>query len=173
MLDDVLLALSSRLPELEWKLGLQTTDIHPNLLPKGLFRHRFEFTSQSCIEEIKADIESIKKQNTLQSAHYLAKRVSQKINVLVKLSQHLSNKKQPDYQPSFGIQAIGTRQQWLKTMHDEVDRLREQHQALNAALIKLIQENNTKAILALQVDIGHAERRLTLAKETLARATMI
>lgn len=172
MLQDVITRLSARLPELEWKLGRLETGINPTLLPRNLFRSRIALTSQSCIDEIKADLQSIKQQNNEQSAHYLAERVGQKINVLVRLCQHDPDKKKPEQQAHFGLQAIGTRQQWLQTMQRDIDALTAQHHALTLTLATLKATNNTQAILNLQVELGRAERRLTLAKETLARSTV-
>ena len=170
MLHDLLIRLSARLPELEWKLSLLGQTINPALLPRGLFRSRIELTSLTCINEIKADIQAIKEQDNEASVHYLAERVEKKINVLVRLCKPNPAKKTPERQLDFGVQAIGTRQQWLQTMQDNIDALTLQHQALAAALVSLQAENNTQAILSLQVELGKAERRLTLAKETLAKS---
>lgn len=171
MLNDVLTYLSSRLPELEWKLSLQNKVISPALLPRGLFRSRLELTSQTCIDEIKADLQAIKQQKNEQSALYLAERVGKKINVLVRLCQHKADKKMSERQVTFGVQAIGTRQQWLQTMQNDIDALTRQQESLESALVTLKAENNTQAILNLQVELGKAGRRLTLAKETLDRST--
>ena len=171
MLHDILIRLSARLPELEWKMSRLVKGINPKLLPRGLFRSQLELTSQTCINEIKTDLQAIKLQNNEQSAHYLAERVGQKINVLVRLCQHDPDKNKPDRQVNFGVQAMGTRQQWLQTMQRDIDTLAAQHQALATRLTTLQAENNTQAILNLQVELGNAERRLTLAKETLARST--
>ena len=172
MLQEIIQRLSARLPELEWKLSRLGTEINPALLPRTLFRSRIELTSQSCIDEIKADLLAIKQQSNEQSAHYLAERVGQKINVLVRLCQHDPDKKKAVRQEHFGVQAMGTRQQWLQTMQRDIDTLTLQHQALAARLVTLQAASNTQAILNLQVELGKAERRLTLAKETLARSTV-
>ena len=172
MLYEVLARLSARLPELEWKLSRLNTVIHIKQLPPGLFRSRIECTAQTCIDEIKTDIYAIQQQNNEHSAHYLAERVGKKINVLVRFCQQTTCKKKTEQQPRFGVQAIGTRQQWLKTMQDNIDVLNAQHQALAATLAKVTTENNTQATLNLQLELGKAERRLTLAKETLTRSTV-
>lgn len=171
MLHDILTHLSARLPELEWKLSLHDGVINPALLPRGLFSARFELTAKTCIDEIKADLQAIKQQSNEQIARFIADRVGKKINVLVRLCQQQTGKKTPQRQESLGVQAISTRQQWLQTMQRDIDALAKQESALQAALITLNAENNTQAILSLQVELGHASRRLTVAKETLARST--
>ena len=173
VLNDILTHLSSRLPELEWKLSLQNKVINPALLPRGLFRSRLELTSEACIDEIKAELQAIKQQKNEQSALYLAERVGKKINVLVRLCHHKTDKKIPERQVTFGVQAIGTRQQWLQTMQNDIDTLTRQQQSLGSALVTLRAENNTQAILNLQVELGKASQTLTLAKETLERSTTL
>ncbi len=172
MIQDIILNLSARLPELEWKLSLAGPGIAPKQLPPGLFLSRHEYTVQSCMDEIKADLQAIRQQNNIQSARYLAERVGKKINVLVRLCQQQLNKKTPESQSEFGVKAIGTRQQWLKTMQEEIDTLTIQHQALAARLADVQAKHNMQATLNLQLELGKAERRLTLAKETLERSTI-
>jgi len=164
--------LSARLPELEWKLGTLHITPKPYQLPRGLFRERFELTAESCIDEIKADLKSLHQQHNELSAHYLAQRVSQKINVLVRLCQQRERKK-PTLEPqtAFGIQALSTRQQWLTTLHEEIIALSKQQQALTTALIHLESSQNTQAVLSMRVELGELERRLTLARENLERIT--
>lgn len=173
MLQDVFLHLSARLPELEWKLSRLDKGINPSHLPRGLFRSRSELTSQTCIDEITADLHSLKKHDNEQAAHYLAERIGQKINVLVRICQQNIDKPASAQQNGFGIQAISTRQQWLQTMQHDIAVLQTQYDALAKTLVALKTGNNTQAILNLQVELGKAERRLTLAKEALARSTAI
>lgn len=173
MLDDVLSRLSARLPELEWKLSLQTPVINPSLLPRGLFRSRIELTPQGCVDEIKADLQAIGKQDNEQIRQYLTERVGQKINVLVRICQNYPDKKKLEQQVNFGVQAINTRQQWLQTMQDNIDTLSRQQQALAMSLVKLKAENsNIQAVLSLEAELGKAGQRLTLAQETMARSTV-
>ena len=174
MLNTELSHLAARLPELEWKLSLPGVIINSSLLPRGLFRSQLEWTAKSCIDEIKADLQTIKQQENEKSIHYLAERVEKKINVLVRLCKKNTDLNTTERHAAFGIQALSTRQQWLQTMQKDIDVLSKQHQALEAALITLqADNNNTQAILSLQVELGNAERRLTLAKETLARSTTL
>ena len=163
--------LSARLPELAWKLSTMGPVLHPTLFPRGLFRSRFEYTPASCIDEINADLQTIKQQENEQAAHYLADRVAKKINVLVRICQQHSKQKKPERQAAFGVQAINTRQQWLKTMQSEIDVLSQQQDALAATLHALKANENLDGMLRVQAELGQAERRLTLAKETYARST--
>ena len=164
--------LSARLPELAWKLSALGPVLQPALFPRGLFRGRFEWTPASCIDEINADLDTIQQQSNEQAAHYLADRVAKKINVLVRICQQHSKQKKPERQVALGVQAINTRQQWLKTMQSEIDVLSEQQQALAAALHAALKaNNNSDAMLRLQAELGQAERRLTVAKEAYARST--
>ena len=170
-IDDVVLNLSARLPELEWKLRCLGSLISSKRLPRGLFREQSEFTTRSCIDEIKNDLTSLKNQTNERSAHYLAERVNQKISVLVKLCQIQMGKQQPERQVQFGVHALSTRQQWLQTLVDEIAQLSEEQQALSRTFLSLQALNNASVVLSVQVELGEAERRLTLAKEALARAT--
>lgn len=172
VLHDEFQRLSARLPELEWKLNTLDTGINPALLPRGLFRNRLEMTAQSCVDEIKEDLRSLKQQKNDQTELYIAERVGKKINVLVRLCQQNIDKPALERQGTFGIHAISTRQQWLKTMQHDIDVLQAQHDGLAATLMTLKAENNIQAILNLQTELGEATRRLTLAKETLARSTI-
>ena len=163
-------ALSARLPELAWKLDAMYTEINPNLLPRGLFNQQFEMTPQSCIQEIKNDLRILNAHKNERSMHYLASRVNQKINVLVRLCQMRTDKKiKPS--PGFGVQSITTRQQWLETLRQDIEKLSLQQQALSARLQQLQGKHTSQDLIQIKADIGEIERRVTLARETLARAT--
>ena len=170
-IDAAIQQLSARLPELSWKLNALGPVLQPTLFPRGLFCSRFELTPASCIDEINADLATIHAQTNEQAVHYLAERVVKKINVLVRICQQHSKQKKPDRQVALGVQAINTRQQWLKTMQSEIDLLSEQQKALAAALHVLKANGNVDAVLRVQAELGQAERRLTEAKEAYARST--
>lgn len=163
-------ALSARLPELAWKLDAMYSEINPKLLPRGLFNQQFEMTPQSCIQEIKDDLRILKAHKNERSLHYLALRVNQKINVLVRLCQMRTDKK-PKAPSGFGVQSITTRQQWLETLQQDIEKLSMQQQALSARIQQLQKKHTTQDLMQIKADIGEIERRLTLARETLARAT--
>ncbi len=162
--------LSARLPELAWKLNMIGGSLHPSLFPRGLFRSRFEYTPTTCIEEINGDLQTIKQQTNEQAMNYLAERVVQKINVLVRICQQHARQKKTEQQAPLGVQAISTRQQWLKTMQREIETLSEQQKALETAFNDLKLGANTEAMLCAQAELGQAERRLMQAKETYARS---
>lgn len=167
--DESLSVLSARLPELAWKLETRYSVFSPKLFPRGLFNYQFEMTPHSCINEIKADLQSLSAQKNERSARYLAERVHQKINVLVQLCRVGDDKKTSEQPPTFSVQAINTRQQWLQTLRENIARLQTQQQALTATLDNLQRGRDSQAILKLQAEIGKVERSLTLAKDILAR----
>ena len=171
MINDSVRILSARLPELVWKLSTLQSVFNPTLLPRGLFKDQLEMTPQSCIDEINADLQLLKDHKNERSVRFLTERVSQKINVLVRLCQMQSDKKPSAQSMTFGVQAISTRQQWLENLQEDIDRLSTQHLALTATLNKLQAGSDLRATLSLQAEVGEVERRLTLARETLARAT--
>ena len=162
--------LIARLPELEWK----TADLNPSLLnksiPKNVFR-TFDVTATACINEIKTDIETLAKQNNYLSAYYLAGQVKQKISILVGLCKiEKKNKTQKD--AGFGIAMLSTRQQWLQSLEQNVTLLLKQQEALAKTLAQMESNNaDVTTLLNLKSELGEAERRLTLAKEALNKAT--
>ena len=172
-IDDTVRVLAARLPELAWKLGSLYTTIHAHLLPRSLFKERLEMTPESCIAEIKADLNALSHQRNERSAHYLAKRTSQKINVLVHLCQLPSKPQDPNRQAPINIETISTRQQWLRDLEGEIATLSAQHLALQSTLDKLQTTKGPDAVLNLQSALGEVLRRLTLAKETFDRATRV
>lgn len=161
--------LAARLPELAWKLEARYSVFSPKLFPRGLFNYQFEMTPHSCINEIKADLQALSAQKNERGARYLAERVHQKINVLVQLCRIRDDKKPSEQPPTFSVQAINTRQQWLQTLREDIARLDTQQQALTTTLGNLQKGSDSQAILKLQAEIGKVERSLTLAKDVLAR----
>ena len=166
-LDDSVRVLLARLPELAWKLDALHPVFNTKLLPRGLFNYKLEMTPQSCIDEIHADLRVLKDHKNERSAHYLADRVSRKINVLVQLCK-VSVKKKPV--TTFGVQSISTRQQWLQSLQEDIVRLGIQQQALTTTHNRLQTGHDPQTILSLQAELGEVERCLTLARETLLRA---
>ena len=163
--------LSDRLPELVWKLGTLQGTLNPKLLGRGLFKERLEMTPQSCIDEINANLKVLKTRKEDQSARYLADRVSQQINVLVRLCQLQTDKQSTQKTVSFGVQSISTRQQWLSGLQENIEQLTAQKHALVSALNLRKTDKNPQVVLQLQAEVGEVDRILTLAKETLERST--
>jgi hypothetical protein len=162
--------LSDRLPELTWKLNTLYPALHPKWFPPGLFIQKQDMTPQSCIDEINDDLQKINAQNNKRIALYLADRVNKKINVLVRLCQVRRDTRTTHKPIEFDVQAISTRQQWLGTLEKDIAQLSIQQQALAFALQQLKNKDAPEALLKLHAEIGEVERRLTLAKERLARA---
>ncbi|KTD55382.1 primosomal replication protein [Legionella quateirensis] len=171
-LDELLTELSSRLPELEWKISQLSSVISSHNLPKGLFRSGIELTGAGCVKEIQADIQALSEQKNARSAMFLAERIKQKINVLVALCHMNGRKRKPEEQVSFGVKMLSTRQQWIQSLEHEINTLTQQQKAMTKSLHHLTLGGNTNAILTLQAELGEVERRLTLAKETLNQAVL-
>ncbi|WP_019215325.1 hypothetical protein [Legionella tunisiensis] len=172
-IEQLLLALEARLPELEWKVSsLGSTHFSTKSLPRGLFHSQGDANASTFVNEIKADIQHLAIQKNQSCAYYLAQRINQKINVLVTIC-HLQDKKPKAREHiSFGVNLIGTRQQWLQSLQSDIELLSAQQQAMHKSLQLMQQSADPKALLNLQAELGEVERRLTVAKETFARATM-
>ena len=110
-ISELLDELTARLPELEWKIGELNASFSNHSLPPGLFRRAIEPSGSACVAEIKTDIQALSQQKNERSAHYLAERIKQKINVLVALCQIQSRKTKPEDKNYFGIKMLSTRQQ--------------------------------------------------------------
>jgi len=169
-MNDLLAELTSRLPELEWKISKSPSILSSRNLPRGLFRSTAELTGTACIEEIKADIQALSKQKNQLSGYYLANRIKQKINVLVTLCQIDSRKKRPEEKISFGVKMLGTRQKWIQTLEGDINILLGQQEAMVKSLQQMKPSTNAESILSLQKELGEVERRLTLAREALNKA---
>lgn len=162
-------ALAARLPELEWTLSKSSILLNPHALPRGLFRDQLEMTPQTCVDEIKADLHLLSQQGSGQRAFYLARRLMQKINVLVQLCQSQAKQAVLTPLPVFSLDTISTRQQWLKTIKDDMDKLRLQREAIKALFEKSKSKGELERRLKLEAELGEIERRLTLAEETWMR----
>jgi hypothetical protein len=172
-IDESTEALFSRLPELSWKLRSCFTFINPTLLPRGLFRTTLEITPQSCIDDITRDISSLKQEQNERAGHFLATRISQKINVLVKLCQQHKEQQSVQMPSLFTLDRLSSRSQWLKNMQDDIVSLKEQQRSLQKSL-QYAQHYGNENVVVLQItaELGEILRCLTLAEETLAHATL-
>lgn len=168
-IDALLHELEARLPELDWKISSLGAALSTKSLPRGLFRPRLETSFSICIAEIKEDIQALAAQKIEYSAYYLAQRIRQKINVLVRLCQMQNEKPKSKETVYFGLTMINTRQQWLQTLEKDINLLVEKHEAMTKALEKMNVQGNSLALLSLQAELGEVEKRLTLARETFAR----
>lgn len=171
-INDLLEELTSRLPELEWKISGLSAAISSHNLPRGLFRPGIELTGTGCIQEIKADIQALSLQKNQRSAYFLAERINQKINVLVALCQMDSRKQKPIEKLNFGVTMLSTRQQWIHNLEQDIITLENQQQAMAKSMLQMKRVDNSSAILILQSELGEVERRLTLAREALNQAVL-
>lgn len=170
--DRPLAQLLARLPELEWQLSKQSLSFSPRALPAGLFRQAFDAPTAAYVAEIKADIATLQTfHNNQRVAHYLALKINQKINVLVTVcSRH--NRLQPEMTvANYGVDKMSTRQQWLQSLESSITILIEQKSALEGALAQKDKPRDDESQLNLARELGELEKRLTLARETYARAT--
>lgn len=166
----VLAELSSRLPELEWKISSLAFPISKSALPKGLFRFNQESSACHFITEIKDDIRALEQQKNERSALYMAERIKQKINVLVTLCQMNEAKSPREKKVALGLSMLSTRQQWIHDLEQAVSTLEAQYQAISHTLAQRQKGSNDLALLTLRAELGALEKRLTLAKETLQQA---
>ena len=85
------------------------------------------------------------------------------------------NKPLKNHQTRFGVQSISTRQQWLGTLNNDIDRLTKQQQSLITTLnqhqLKHVSDAKNLIAMGLQQELGEIQRKLTLAQENLSRAT--
>jgi hypothetical protein len=169
-IDDILVELSSRLPELEWKISSLNHSFSSHSIPKGLFRPHPEFSAVACVNEIKEDITALSQQKNERSANFLATRIQQKINVLVTICNLGNQKNKREEKVHFGLQTISTRQQWIQGLELDIEILSKQQDAMTKALQAMRYNKNNEALLNLKAELGEVERRLTLAKETLNQA---
>lgn len=169
-IDELLTELTARLPELEWKISGWSSSITIHNLPKGLFSSGIELTGSDCIKEIRDDIQALQKHKDGAGAYFLAERIQQKINVLVILCQMDKKNIKHEKKAPFDLTMLSTRQQWIKTMEDNIRTLEQQYQSMINTFEQKNSYSNPTTILHLQAELGEIERRLTIAKETLNRA---
>lgn len=170
MNSELLQQLKSRMPELEWQLGRMGAYLPVHSLPKGLFRYQLEAGASFYIDEIKADIARLASQHNSRAAIHLAQLIRQKIDVLVMVCHHKKREGKPEERVAFNLNSLSTRQQWLRSLEATIDTLTSQRDALMRALTDRADKVASQALLSLQAEAGAAEKRLTLAQETYARA---
>lgn len=161
--------LEARLPELEWRMGALGASLNEQVLPKGLFRSCFHPKPAFYIQEIKNDIHALATQDSLKSAEYLAKRIHQKINVLITLCR--TQKIDPKIQrPLYAMTSImSSRKQRVEALEQEINALSLQENAMENTLQKLQKNGDMQALLLLQKELGLVKKQLTLAKENLLK----
>ncbi len=160
--------LTARLPELAWQLNKIDKPILPNLLPPGLFKSCIDVPASFYIDEIKTDIERMKKSRSDAGERYLASKIQQKITVLVSICDKTVREKKTPASTDFSVKAIVTRQQWLQSLEATIKSLTEQRDALINCLAQKDSHENIQ--LNCYSELGLLEKRLTLAKETYAKS---
>lgn len=172
-IDETLEHLAARLPELEWKLNQHRMVLNRDTVPQGLFRSEYPLSVQSCLTEIKTDLNHLKKPGMCAARQFLAEKVQKKINVLIKLHKtQLQGTGLLSQKPQV-LGSIATRQQWLAELEAKIATLTEQREAMTARLDQLNQRGCAETRLSLQAELGQIERQLSLAQETWQRATSV
>lgn len=167
-LADILQTLAARLPELEWRLG-EVGKIHVQALPKGLFQSSKGddwIDPLACIQEIKQNLMTLNLVHESSAGSFLALKISQKINVLLRLCQMHRRKAAAKGRVSFEMNQLATRQQWLETLEKEIERLSVQQTAILSTLEK--NRHLPAVVLTLQQELGELTRQLTLVQTTRA-----
>ncbi|RUR08367.1 primosomal replication protein PriC [Legionella sp. km772] len=162
--------LMARLPELEWKMTSLPPSVLRQSLPKNLFRTD-ELTAAACINELKADLQALRVQRHERSAEYLAEHLKRKISVLVGLCRVQRKNKEESKAATLSMAMLSTRQQWLQSLTQEVETLKNQQQALCMRIAQINPHTSEPTLLLnLKHELGMLERKLTLAEETLNKA---
>jgi hypothetical protein len=170
---DLAADLMARLPELEWKIANLNPTLFSKSIPKRLFRTS-NLVPLECMNELKADIRALTKQNSDVCAHYIAEQIKQKINVLVGLCKIEKKQEKLSEHLPLSINMLSTRQQWLRELEQNIEILTKQQQALFKTLSAMQSNKKDSSILLnLQSELGAVEKHLTLAKETLSKATSV
>lgn len=157
-------ALESRLPELEWRIGYINPSLLAQALPAGLFRPQIEPSSAGCIDEIKQDIAALARQDSEKSAFFLANRIHQKINVLIDLCKTRDNKPQTDMMQAV-LYKINTRKQHIEALESDILSLEIQKKSLKKRAASLETESSQLVLLKIQKELGAIERKLTVLLE--------
>jgi hypothetical protein len=171
MIDEgILKTLISRLPELRWQLTHLKKTIQPRDLPRGLFKWPRVDQNDVFLQEIQADVDALKLHLNAEAGIYIAKKLKDKIDVLVKICQLASDKSEAsDQAAKFGIEALMTRSKWLKCLEDEINH----HQKLKHTLeqqLKDLSRAQPEVILGLKKTLGDVCQKLTQLQETYQRA---
>lgn len=169
---DLVSALESRLPELEWKLNEVKHLLSKQHLPKSLFRLREDISGTRLVAELREDLCLLAQKSNSWRSLYLAEQVQRKINILVGCYQHFIRQPIAENNTPFGLEKLSTRQQRILELEKEIAILETQQQAMERTLKQMhVGINQAAAHLQLQADIGKISKRITLAREYLAQIT--
>lgn len=163
--------LTSRLPELAWKLSRLNFSVLRMNIPKSLFQTGGDEGSDAYIREVQSDIQVLAQQKSKISAHYLAKKIQQKISVLVALCQLDHQPASAEGKAHFGVNMLLTRQQWINALETEIKQLADQKQALERTLAQKKKNQAPSLVLSLQAELGAVIKRMTLTQEEFNKIT--
>lgn len=170
-INQLLVELRSRLPELEWKITNLNQAFSAHHLPRELFPSTPDWHAKDCIINIKRDIQQLSSQKTQTSAYYLAQRIKQKISVLVRLCQLDKVEKKTKDKLYFGVKSLSTRQQRVSELEVEINMLLTQREALADTLSHLKKEKAPTIVIRVSAELGEVEKRITIAQEILKKLT--
>lgn len=164
--DRLLKEMIQRLPELEWKMSQLSRSLSQAILPKHLFPSYINPQPQKLVDDIKTEIERLKNVKRSLSAHYLAEKISQKIQVLVTYcnDNHTGASVRAPSSKSL-LDELCTRNQFVEKTEEKIQRLQSQDLALKTRLAEC---KCTQESLKLTKELGELNKQLTLAKESLA-----
>lgn len=163
--------IAQRLPELEWKMSGLSTPVSKMALPRHLFSSTVHRQPEQLMQTIKEEIGRLNQEKSSLGAYYLAKKIYQKIKVLVTYcgEAKISTNSNVSHAYKGYLEELCTRNQYIQTTEEQIRRLSEQHLALKT---RLSQTSDPQDTLTLTRDLGKLEKRLILIKEALERALL-
>jgi hypothetical protein len=165
--DPLIKQIEDRLPELAWKTSLLPHRMNLSTLPKSLFSLSVENHPSDCVHEIKRDLRRLHGlANHSQEYRYLAKRVQQKIEVLVRLCQIQLQKQSKKTVSAQLMMRLCHRKQWIVEIEKDIEELKEQYTHLQSQWKAC---NDTQIKLTMQADLGMLEKKITLLQEKIQR----
>ena len=146
-IDDSVIQLETRLPELAWKLNKLRHVALAQLLPQGLFRDMSAPTPHTLLDDVKNDLASFKQQVNPLCKQHIAQKIHQKIAVLVYLCQRYSSDDiSTAKKTTWHLQEMSTRQQLFDTLYRELEELKLQKHALQNSMAAQRSANKTPEI---------------------------
>jgi primosomal protein N'' len=162
IINDIISSLESRLPELEWKSRVLGPFLKNKSFPRGMFKYRLELTPKDCIDEIKQELEALKNQPNEHIAHYMAMRIHEKINVLVKMCKIKSKTNGTTHTNTSMLHVISNRDKWLKETEDNSSKLLIQRHALKITAQNMQCKEDLEASSSIRKELDEIERKLSL-----------
>ncbi len=169
-IDPLIKAVETRLPELAWKISLLPHRMTLRALPKNLFALSPDAHPSACVAEIKEDLSRLYGfHHNEQKYCYLATRIEQKIEVLVRLCQ-IETKKQGSKLPSAQMMMrLCRRKHWVEELEQTINQFKQQYQHLKK---KTMECKDTEIQLAMQAELGVLQKKITLLEEKLEQTSV-